>query len=423
MANREAVKIFDEISESVAHTTEMIEALGEAAETASANSAVEDITTIIREAAENANLALEEEAAQLGVTTEALADYLLHEQMADAATIDTSQECAALLALAGDAKVTSEVYQMLLDLLEIYTGIESGVYGQGTQDRAMALQRATELKAAIEAKLAEGGKPVEIELDYKLPDTGKNRSAGGKAGKDAGEAYKEAFDKELSKLKESYDRGEIDLQTYLAKYRDLIEKYFHDTEKYAEERAQALHDYLAELKGYYDAAISGVTTLIDHKIKGVQKQKDAALKAIEAERKAATAAYEQRIEEIDRLIKQKNKEIKQIEKAKKALEKQIKVLESQRKELEKQKTAIQKNSIDPLQKEIDKMREANEERDRSLTLQKKLYELERAQNQRTQLVNSIANLHSNVMIIKVTISVKGIWECRDRGKTEFRCIC
>ena len=98
------------------------------------------------------------------------------------------------------------------------------------------------------------------------------------------------------------------LGEYLDRYKALINKYFSDTEKYAEERAQALHDFLAEMKGYYDSAISGVTTLIDHKIKGVQKQKDAALKAIEAERKAATEAYEKRIEEIDKVIKQKNKD-------------------------------------------------------------------------------------------------------------------
>lgn len=176
------------------------------------------------------------------------------------------------------------------------------------------------------------------------------------------------------------------LGEYLDRYKALINKYFSDTEKYAEERAQALHDFLAEMKGYYDSAISGVTTLIDHKIKGVQKQKDAALKAIEAERKAATEAYEKRIEEIDKVIKQKNKEIKQYEKVIKQLEKQKKALEKQKKEYEKQKTLIQKNSIDPLQKEIELIQKANNERDRQLQLQKDLYELERLQNQRTQFI-------------------------------------
>lgn len=204
-----------------------------------------------------------------------------------------------------------------------------------------------------------------VGVAYSSPaSTSGAKSGGSSAGKEAGKSYIEAFDEELSKLKESYERGEMTLGEYLNAYKALIEKYFSNTEKYAEDRAKALHDFMSEMKGYYDSAISGVTTLLDHRISAVQKQKDAAIKAIEAEKTAALEGYQAQIDAIDSVIKEKNKQIKALEKEKKALDKRKK----------------------PLQDEIDAIQKANEERDRQFQLQKDLYELERLQNQRTQFI-------------------------------------
>ena len=372
-------------------------------------------------------------------TAAAVAYLKMQQILLNENALNESESITELIRLAGVAGVATDA---LIELASIQAQIDRAnaelevAIKEGNSGRIATVQ---DIISQLQVKAADAQARFQDDISNVIVQSyegskDKGSKSAGSAGKDAGKAYVDGFKEELSKLKEQYDRGEIDLKTYLARYRDLIEKYFGDTEKYAEERAEALHDYLEEMKGYYDSAISGVTTLIDHKIKGIQKEKDAALKAIEEERKAATAAYEQRIEEIDKLVKEKNKEIKayekvikQIEKQKKAIEKQKKEIEKQKKAfedqkktLDKQKTLIQKSYIDPLNEEIDLMQKANEERDRQLKLQTDLYELERLQNQRTQLVKCIANLHRDVMIIKVAISVKGIWECRDRGKTEFR---
>ena len=347
--------IFDEAAESVGHTTEMIEALHTASE--NADESFIDVAKNLKDAAESANLGLEEEAEQLGVTVGQLADYIFYENTADMATIDTSQECGALLALADDAGYTAEVYEELLRLLELYAGIESNVYGKGTEDRAKALAEIAKIKADIQNKRNEGKlKETEVE-PATVKYSPKAKKDAGSAGKDAADEYVKQFEEELSKLKESYERGEMTLGEYLDRYKALIQKYFSDTEKYAEERAKALHSFLEELKGYYDSAISGVITLIDKRINAVNKQKDSALKAIEQERAAAKASYEERKKEIENLVKEKQREIKALEDAKK-----------------------------PLQDEIDQIRAANEERDRQNNLMEKQYNLQKMMNQRTRLI-------------------------------------
>ena len=122
----------------------------------------------------------------------------------------------------------------------------------------------------------------------------KLKNASGKAGKDAGEAYKDAVEKELNNL---------------------------------------------------DSVISAVGGLIDDQIDHIQDQCDAAIDALERERDAI---------------------IDGLEDEKKALE----------------------DAVEAKQDQIDAIKEAREERSAELDLQKKEYELERLQNQRTRLVYS-----------------------------------
>ena len=281
--------------------------------------------------------------------------------------LDESDSINELARLAGMAGVAADAIYELIQLesdigvaaQNLTIAVKSGqtsLINEATAQLGALNDRARDLKNQINADITDAITAVYT----KSPAT---KSAGG-AGKEAGDAYVDAFTKELEKLKNAYERGDITLKDYLAQWKALIQKFFADNPKYAEEYANQMKSYLDAVKGYYSGAISGVTTLLQGRISSLQKQRDKAIKNLEKEKETALAGYQAQIDAIDKLIKEKNKQIKQLEKEKKAIDKKIK----------------------PLQDEIDAIQKANEERQRQIDLQKDLYELERAQNQRTQFV-------------------------------------
>lgn len=184
---------------------------------------------------------------------------------------------------------------------------------------------------------------------------GGSKSAG-KAGKEAADAYLESFEKELKDLDDLKDRGKITEKQYLDALRRLYLKYFRDKKKYLKEYEKYEHQYLEGMKSLYESALSGITSLLDKQISGFEDSKSAAVDALEAERDAR---------------------IEVIEAEKEQYEEQIKLIDKQIEEKEK--------VIDSINDEIDAIRDANEERQREIDLQKKKYELERMQNQKTIL--------------------------------------
>lgn len=115
--------------------------------------------------------------------------------------------------------------------------------------------------------------------------------------------------------------------------------------KAGKDAGEELKDQLEQELNDLDSVISSVTNIIGDKIDDLQNQMDAAIDALEAERDAAIEALEDE---------------------KKALEDAVKAKQDQ----------------------IDAIREAREERSAELDLQRKEYELERLQNQRTLLIYS-----------------------------------
>jgi len=181
-------------------------------------------------------------------------------------------------------------------------------------------------------------------------NVGGGKKSASKAGKEAADAYLEAFEKELKDLDDLKDRGKITEKQYLDALRRLYLKYFRDKEKYLKEYEKYEHQYLDGMKSLYESAFSYITKQIDKRIDAINDEKDAAVSALEAERDA-------RLEEI--------------EAEKKQYEEQIEFKEKE---------------IEAKEKEIKAMQDANEERKRSLDLQKAEYDLQRMQNQRTDFV-------------------------------------
>ena len=172
-------------------------------------------------------------------------------------------------------------------------------------------------------------------------------SGAGKAGKEAADAYLEAFEKELSELDSLKDRGKITEKQYLDALRHLYVKYFNQKKKYLDQYAKYEDQYLSGMKSLYESAFSYITKQIDKRIDTIQKERDAQVESLEAQKKAAEEFYQNQIDAIEDEIKGVDKEIE----AKQAL--------------------------------IEAINDAADARQREIDLQKAQYDLERMQNQKT----------------------------------------
>lgn len=212
----------------------------------------------------------------------ALYDAKIAEQ---AATIDTAADCENLIALAGDADRTSQSIQLLIQLMNIYSGLEGGVYAKNDFTRTTALGVVTGIKAQLEA-LANGEvKDMELNPSVKLGSKGK--SSAGKAGKDAGKTLKDALKEELSNLDNviSGITGRID-------------------------------DQISSINEQKSAALDS----IDAQKEALEDAKDQALEAIEQERQARLDAIEEQRKQIENSIKEKQKVIDGIQDEIKAMQ-------------------------------------------------------------------------------------------------------
>ena len=287
---------------------------------------------------------------QLGIVTAETAEQMrllaIQEQIKNGVALNTATDCQNLLALASDAGLTTEVIQKLIQLIDIYTSVESNAYGQGTQDRAMALEKARQLTNEISDLITNGSEKTKLDLT----NMAGGKSGAGSAGKEAGDAYLEAFEKELGDLDDLKDRGIISEKEYLDRLRELYQRYFKDKEKYVDQYQKYEKKYLDGMYSLYNSALSGITKLMGKQIDKYSEEKEVAVSALEEERDARLA-----------------------------------VIDAQKEQLQSQIDLIEKQ-IDEKQKEIDAINDAADARKRELDLQKAQYELERARNQRTKLV-------------------------------------
>lgn len=260
---------------------------------------------------------------------------------ADAANMDTSTEVANLRTLAENAGYTGDVIKYLTELEQIYQGITSGTIPSA--DIPEKLERAKELTALIQSSANN--------INYEPKFNGNSgKSSASKAGKEAADAYLEAFEKELQKLDDLKSQGKISEKQYLDALRRLYVKYFNQKKKYLDQYEKYESQYLQGMKSLYESAFSYITKQIDKRINALNDEKDAAVSSLEAERDARLEAIELQKEQLEN-------EIDGIEKQIKAKEKEIKALQ-----------------------------DANAERKQSINLQKAEHDLERMQNQKTSNV-------------------------------------
>lgn len=169
--------------------------------------------------------------------------------------MDTSDEVANLKTLAENAGYTGNVIKYLTELEQIYQEVAKGTLSPNVLNARLA--RADELKTLIEAESSK----INFAQKANTQDWKPVIDSAGKAGKDAGEEYKEALEKELKDL---------------------------------------------------DTIVSYVTNRLDKQADALQKQSDVAVDSLEAQKDAAREAYESQQKAIDAQIKAKEKQIESI---------------------------------------------------------------------------------------------------------------
>lgn len=245
-------------------------------------------------------------------------------------SMDTSQEIANLKNLAKNAGITGDVISDLTELEVIYQNVSSGVYGINTQQVAMAMERAKQLKNKIQEEISkENLKTPEIEFPEVKFEPKVDKSSAKKSADDLEKLTKDYVDAYMNYMEQSLKTGRIDYQTYA---RDVA-KFLKDMYDQGKIAAKDYHDYTKEMlevqKNAMDSVISAVTNRLDKEIDSYEDQID------EVEKR-----YQTEIDYLDTVIEY----------------------------YEEQKKALQ---------------DANDELDRQKALEEALYNLEKKQNQRT----------------------------------------
>lgn len=306
-----------------------------------------------------------------------LALLALQEQLINNTSIDTTASISALKNLGEQAGFTAAQLKVLDRIMELITSANAaeGKAGGGSTAATEMRKAASNMLGNFQGLVQEELKNFNPKLSFDYSGAAKDASKGGK---EAGDAYVEAYEKELKKLEDLRDRGLISEKEYLNRLKPLIDKYFKDRAKYAEKYAEELKKYMDQMLSYYNSVISGVTTLLDKRINALQKNKETTIDALNKEKDAAQERYQAEIDGIQ-------DELDALEDRQDALDDQQKALDEQIDALNEQIGGLD-DEIDKYHDMIDAINEANDARQREINLQKAQYELERAQNQRTKLV-------------------------------------
>ena len=235
-----------------------------------ANATESEIDAFVREALESGNCG------------QALALLQLKKLLVNSTSINTASDIQQIMNLASAAGMGAEVLTQLANAKSILGAVESG----GAVSLNSYQKALDDVQSAKQTML--DWKPVKVDFS----NVGGGKKSASKAGKEAADAYLEAFEKELSELDDLKSRGKITEKQYLDALRKLYVKYFNQKKKYLKEFEKYEHQYLDGMKSLYESAFSYITKQIDKRIDAINDEKDAAISALEARRDAELAEIE-----------------------------------------------------------------------------------------------------------------------------------
>ena len=187
-----------------------------------ANATESEIDAFVREALESGNCG------------QALALLQLKKLLVNSTSVNTAADIQQIMNLASAAGMGTEVLTQLANAKSILGTVEAG----GSVSLNSYQKALDDVQSAKQSMLDR--KPVEVDFG----NIGGGKKSAGSAGKEAADAYLEAFEKELADLDDLKSRGKITEKQYLDALRKLYLKYFRDKEKYLKEYAKYEHQYL-----------------------------------------------------------------------------------------------------------------------------------------------------------------------------------
>lgn len=213
-----------------------------------------------------------------------------------------------------------------------------------------------------------------------------------KAAEDAHKAAKEELDAYLKYEKARFDAGLISYKDYMDRRLAITNKYYNEEKITAEEYYTSIQEMYEEQLSIYDKVLSAISSLIEDEVDKIDKSIDAINKKNDALNEEKEK-YDNIISAVEDLFDSETDKInEQID----ALEEKNDKLGEEQQKYEDVLSAIDKvydtqieaynKEKDNIQDIIDGLQEENDEREREIALMKARYELERAQNQKTQYV-------------------------------------
>lgn len=302
---------------------------------------------------------------------EAINILAYNKELCNLQEMNTAKEVANLRTLAENAGYTGNIIKYLTELEQIYQEVANGTLTPA--QIGIKLGRAAILKNMID------NAANKIQYAPKVDWSGAVKNAG-KAGKEAGESFADAFKDELDNFmnvqEKALDAGKISFKEYCISVSSYIQEAYNSGKISAKDFWDYQGRFLEKQKSVYDKVVRAVTRKIDDELDKLKDKQD----------------------EIDKFY-----------------DSQISSLEATKKLLQ----------------------ETNDERKRQADLQKALYDMERAYNQRTVLQYSdekgmhyvsdpkairdarenVASTRLEIQIAEIDKSISRLEELRDKEKS------
>lgn len=274
-------------------------------------------------------------------TAQKLAAYALHKSLVNAETIDTAADCENVMRLAKVAGASVEALSQLDALKQRLADnpIMSEEMRKTITNKIKSIVSDVESSAVVSIKVPE--------VNYKGGST--TQKAADSAKKTADDLYndlKEQIDAYMDYMEKSLDAGKIDYNTYCSSVKNYLDDLYNSGKLKAKDYFDYTEKMLNKQKDIYDKVISAVVDRLEEEVD----------------------KWQEKIDELESVNDKLNDNLSNMDSALDAIDR------------------VYDNEIDRIQAIIDGLKDANDERDRTLALEKAKYELEKAYNQRIKKV-------------------------------------
>ena len=344
--------------------------------------------------------ALYEEADAGSIAQQALAQYAFQKSVTEGIDLNESDNIEQLYNLAQAAGASAQTLSDLAEVMWLVSEAQARGGRFNYQTGKFESGFDSSWWSSEQQKLVDSFKDGTYETsftlsatDFKFDYSGGDKSNSVKEGaSNTADAWKEAFEKELAELQHNHEMGYITDFNYYTSLDALNEKYFAGKEEYLDEYRQYEEEVYKGLKSYYEDYVSSNIDLLEKQLDAniitykeytstvsnllndmykngkisAEKYFESIKQYLEKQKSSMDGVISAVVNKLDKRIDELNDQIDAVEDI---YQKQIDAIDDQIKALEEKKNLLQDES---------------DELDKQLALEQSLYELDRANNQRTQ---------------------------------------